>query len=488
MKIPAWLRTERAILASLFTVALALRVGAGIAGQVMTHDGARFTIMARLLDHAQFGAAMDVWPHMPPMYPLWMHAFGRVFGDYGTAGVAVSALFGALAVLPLFALAKAVANERIAAVATLIYAFLPEVAILGGEVMSEPLFLFFFLSWMWLLWSGSREPHWTKFALAGAAAAAAYLTRPEGIYAVLGTVGWCAISVRRHNALKLAGGAALFLLVFLVASWPYLLWIKSTTGKWGFTANPFASGIVDRLEGKSVPIAKEQESREDPMDFKENRDRAKFRWLGPFVSLSRETVKVCFYVFLPLGLLGLWRLRGWGPSYLILMMVGYGLPTIIGMYADQPFGYRYILPSCVFATPFMAVGAMEVLGRLRRWRWVPAVLAIAMLGIMTVKIVKPRRGDRWDLKEAGLWIRSQGEDLRIASMDRRVEHYAHAWYVKITPRYEDLPKDVRFVVLYRRQLKGLDPGYLDRMKEEWVLVHQVGDVLIFAPPTDTGAR
>lgn len=477
--LPARLRSERALLAVVLAAALALRLSAAVAGQVITHDGSRFLKMARLIDRAEWGRALEIQPHMPPMYPLLVRLGSLATGNFAAAAAGVAAVFGALAVLPLFFLAKSVANAKVAAVAGLIYAFLPAVAILHGETMSEGLFLFFFLSWMALLWSAEREPHWTRFALLGAAAGAAFLTRVEGIYCVAGTVGWLALRARK-NAPILAAGAAGALLVFLVVAWPYLLWVRATTGKWKFTVNPFAEGILERVKsGQFQPKAPEPDS-----EFKEERAREKYGVLGgALFMVLRESLKVCFYVFLPLALLGIALARrsgmsGWGTTYLLLMMGGYLAPNVVAQITDQPFGYRYVMPSWVFATPFMAVAVLAIFRWLRRVRWIPAVASAALLVVMTVKIVRPRSGDRLPLKQAGLWIReARGPDRTIAAMDRRVEYYAQGDYVAVPQDPDAL--EAEFVVVYDRQLKHYPPDFESRLSARYREAKRLEQIRIY---------
>ncbi|MBI2899831.1 MAG: glycosyltransferase family 39 protein [Planctomycetes bacterium] len=480
--IPARIRSERAVVAVLLFAALALRVGAGFSGLVIQHDGSRFLKMTRLIDRAEFGRAMEIQPHMPPGYPLMIRLFALLFRDTGTAAVAVAALFGSLALLPLYALAKSIAGERIGAVAALIYAFLPDVFSLHGEVMSEGLFIFLFLSWMWLLWSASREPGWERFVLLGVCGGCAFLVRPEGIYTLLGTVGWLLVTAHR-GWLKHAGGIAAFLVVFLVVASPYLLWVHATTGKWRFTVNPFAEGILDRLSGKTK--APQRPANPDS-ELKEERAQAKYgRVGGACVMVLREGRKVCFHVFLPVGLLGLvlaWRrFDRWGYVFLLLLILGYGLPTIVSMLTDQPFSYRYIMPSCLFATPFMAAGTIAILGWLSRVRWLPLVVSASVLIAMTVKGVKPRRADRLPLKQAGLWIREHhGPDRKIAAMDRRVEYYAEGDYYAVPQDLKDLPAEVEFLVAYDRQWKHYPPGFRLDVERRFREEARFGDVTVYS--------
>ena len=67
--------------------------------------------------------------------------------------------------------------------------------------MTEATFCFFFLWSAWLCWRVCEKPSMEGSLLAGAAAVCAYLTRPEGILAVVFVVAWqvVAIAVRRDH-------------------------------------------------------------------------------------------------------------------------------------------------------------------------------------------------------------------------------------------------------------------------------------------------
>src|SRR5206468_11321546 len=92
-------------------------------------------------------AALNVEPRMPPLYPILIAGLSTVTGNLGLAGVLISILCGTLLVAPVYLLARATCDARVAFLAGFIVAILPDLALTAGDVWTEPLFfLLFFVS------------------------------------------------------------------------------------------------------------------------------------------------------------------------------------------------------------------------------------------------------------------------------------------------------------------------------------------------------
>lgn len=426
--------------------AVAVRAAGAATLQVVAPDGSRYLWMARLFLEGRWGEALAVPPITHPLYPL-LAALGRaVTGSWLLPALAISVLLGGLAVLPLYRLAARAWGDRPAFIAGLLYAVLPSAVELQADVMLEGAFMLFFFTAMDLGWSALERRSWERALLAGAAAAAAWLTRPEGAYLPLLFALSCALRPSRFApaALALAGAAA------LVLAMPYAFYVRRQTGKFGISANAFSTGILDVVAGKAKSsgyAVNEKTARE----YGEYRDILRFGKVGgPIVTLSKAASRNLFYALVPFVLLGFAFLRPpdfrAGPAlYLLAAAGGYFIPPVLAFAAGTPFSHRYILIPCVLLLPVAALGLLKAAEWSRRREALPAFLALAC-GTMAVRDVLPQRRDKIGWKLAGLAIREKlGPDRKILAMSHPITFYAEGEYV-------EFPGDVPFED-FRRAVK-----------------------------------
>src|SRR5262245_35499662 len=149
---------NRRALGMLLLLALALRIAAAVNTKVINHDGARYTMSARAMLAGDLDSALNVEPRMPPLYPILIAQLSFVTGDLGLAGVAISVLCGTLLVIPLYLMARAIWDDRVAFLAGLVVAILPDLVLVSGDVWTEPLFLLCFFSSIACTWfAGERD-------------------------------------------------------------------------------------------------------------------------------------------------------------------------------------------------------------------------------------------------------------------------------------------------------------------------------------------
>src|SRR5206468_579871 len=116
-----------------------------------------------------------------PLYPMLIALIRSVTVTTEQSGMVVSVVLGAAAVVPLFAMVRTVFGRPAAFVTGLLYAFGPALVQVQSDVMTEGTYFFFFFSAMWLTWRMAEEPSLARGVVLGAAAAGAFLTRPEGL-------------------------------------------------------------------------------------------------------------------------------------------------------------------------------------------------------------------------------------------------------------------------------------------------------------------
>ena len=192
-----------------WAVALALVLLAGGAlraahavdhGQFLSADERAYAKLAAAIEHGRYSAAgMDDPLHWPPGTPLLLAA-GRVVGGVQGEYWAQFAVGMALLVA-VFALAAMLAGAWAGVAAAAAAALYPPLAVITGDLVSEPLgalamvVLVLALAWAW------RPPRpASRFALAGAAAGAAILVRADLLVLPVVLAALIALSTRTWRA------------------------------------------------------------------------------------------------------------------------------------------------------------------------------------------------------------------------------------------------------------------------------------------------
>ncbi len=459
--------------------AMVLRAAAAATTFVISHDGSRYLRMARLLGEGRFGEALGVYPQNPPLYPLLIAMGDAVTGSDLFAASFFSVVLGGLAVLPLHAMVRAAWGERVADVTALLYLFLPSVATIHGEVMLEGTFMFFFFSSMSLAWSALERKSWEQALLAGACATLAWLARPEGMY--LPALLILAVLLKPSRFALAAAG--LYLATAFLIAYPYMVFIKTHTGRWALSASPFASDIMGLFTGKTSAtgyVVTDQSAAEFD-EYRHIRDYGRVG--GPAIYLARTLAKNLFYVLVPFLLIGFCFLRPppegrWGPAvYILAAAAGYFLPAVFAFVAGTPFSHRYILPTCVLLLPVAAIGLFKAGGWTRHEKALPVFLVI-LCAAMMFPILKPKRADKTGIKTAGRAILDNlGSDRRILSMPRTPEYYARGeWFglsAGTTP--EQLARQVEedridVIVFSLSERRKFPPGWAEAVEKRYRLL------------------
>ena len=461
----------------LVLAAVAIRAAAALMAVVIFPDGSRYVRMAQQMGQSRFGEALAENTLTHPLYPLLIVLGDAFLHNRILVGALLSAVLGGLAVLPLFFLFRDAWNDRVAGIAGLFYAFLPVLVELHSEVMLEGTFMFFFFSTMALGMSALERRSWEGAILTGVCAAAAWLTRPEGIYLPL--LFGLACTIRRSRFAPVA--FVLFLATAFLVAWPYLSFIRAKTGHWGITANEYSSGVVGLFTGKTA-AAGFQVNEQSAAEYSEYKDIALYGSIGgPVMTLSKSILKILYYGLAPFLLLGFWFVRWpgirWGPAlHLFAGALGYFIPPVLAFVAGTPYSYRYILVPCILVLPVAAIGLPKAAEWSRRREALPVALAVLCLA-MSARLMRFRRADRIGLKQAGLAIREKlGEGRRILGWSRPVETYALGEFVDPVTGLTaaDLDRTVRekkveVLALYLTDLRFCEKGFLEHVDKSYAL-------------------
>ncbi|MBI2901898.1 MAG: glycosyltransferase family 39 protein [Planctomycetes bacterium] len=463
--------SDRRLAALLVLTALLARIVAWLGTPIFGTDSAQMMRMADGFFEGRWRAALEVGYH--PLFPFLMSLLKPLAGTE-RAGFAISIALGSAAAAPLFLAARAAFGRPAAFLGTLLYAVHPSVVELHADVMTEGTFMFFLFTAVWLGTEAVEEPRWDRALLAGLAAGAAYLARPEGLLAVAGIPCWLLVSAWRGRRAARAGTAALALATALVVMSPYLLWARSVKGRWTLSAK----GSVQAVEGA--------EERKPEATEKGGEVRVRNPWAELWKHLLRVT-QIFLLPLLAVGFLGL-RKR-WSLLVYLSFPIVYWAAIVWATTRNPYTSYRYLLPGMMLLLPVAAAGVERLLRAIRRPAWWPAAAA-ALAVVLAARDMRTVRADERPMRAAAAWIREQGRPAPldrskagptgpaiVASTTDKVSYLAGSPYRPMPATWEEFMRtrgESDYVVYTDKELEQRKPPYLGRIREH------LGDPVRFA--------
>src|SRR3990172_12028980 len=126
----------------------------------------------------------DVETVLPPLYSLSDAVFAFLTGNFETAGILVSAIAGALLIIPVFYLAKAIYNEKAAWVSSVLVFLSPVLIHWSGVILTDSLFITLFISGIALGLCALERRSKLFILLSGIFVWLSYMTRVIGLVAL----------------------------------------------------------------------------------------------------------------------------------------------------------------------------------------------------------------------------------------------------------------------------------------------------------------
>lgn len=215
------------------------------------HDGVWY---ARMAENIMAGRGVSVNPGEPytghpPFYPIMVGLANFIFRDVEFSGHLISLLAFSLTVVPLFLIARAVYPPRTAHWVSLLYVTNGFLLIHSNLVMAETLFisLAMFLLYGTLRIIEEDQRLTLHGALLGVLAAAAYLTRPEGLlFYAAGILSILLLSLKPPRSR--AKVVLVSLIAFLVLISPYARFVYQNTKKPQMTSEVTRLFILRQLD------------------------------------------------------------------------------------------------------------------------------------------------------------------------------------------------------------------------------------------------
>ncbi len=391
--------SSRRPLAVILLLALALRLWVAAHVSVIAGDGITRIGIARAFQEGGLAAGMaaantnTVAYH--PFNPLVIRCLAPlVGGDLERAGFADSILFGVLAVLGMYLLAREAFGEREGLLAALVWALLPNAVHFSSDVLTEGQFMAF---WILAAWAGLRalRTRSGRWALgAGALAGLAYETRVEGVGILLALGAALAVLAWRdgRSGWRRRGWQALALVTgFLLLAAPYLLALRQLKGEWMLSGGKSLANLITIKS--SVWTSPQQVHAPEPVPAAPPEPLRKGTELKGDLFGGVTTVTPWVLI---LAVLGLWSRRPWRSPGRFLVGLGI-LHAVALLQLFRTAGYishRHFLPLAALAVVWAAATPLL---ELRRWLF---GLLCAVLALQTCWPL-PLRGDKRYRREFG---------------------------------------------------------------------------------------
>jgi hypothetical protein len=406
---------------SLLLLAAALRALVCIRTAVPGRDGATYLWMAERAAAGDFGALFQTVFH--PLYPALVGALLKTAPglDPVVAGQVVACGLGAIAVVPLWAVARALFGERAAFWCGFAYATGAWFARTPAECMSEGPFYLGVAIWAHALLGG-------RVLLAGAASAFAYLARPEGMaLAAIGSAWLLARGERRNAALALA--AALLLGALLPLGY-------AAFGD-GWTLTPKAAFNYEvGVGGSPAPV---------------------LRYLREAAGLPTAALEDLGWLWFPLMVAGAWRFRPrhWRDGAVPLLLPFLAQCAVVPLLQSHQ---RFLSGFGALLCAFGGALVPQLLDAARRRHRAGPLLVVLALVASEARIAGARNQDRAIERELGRTLRAHLRPGEVVVSDMpRLDYFAGQ---KPPPPRPILPEDLlaraadpacRYVVLVERQ-------------------------------------
>ena len=419
-----------------------------------------------------------------PFYPALIALSHFLIPNYEIAGILVSVIFGALLILPVFYLGKAIFNERVGILAALIASVHPFLYTPSGSVLSESTFHILLATSVLFSWYAFHGGRFKDIFLFGLLASLSYLTRPEGIGFLFVFGGWVFLvnpPGERRRWTKKTGMVLLAFVSFLVFSFPYFLQLKKDTGRWQISNKISIS--MGSLSAEESPDAVEKIRATKKMTFSSffKSPFAVVKKMGIGFLQSLYYFQVVFNPMLTVLLvLGFLLSRGRTLSLKgNLYVVSYVVYFFCFIHPFFRVNRRYTSHVISICLPWAAFGFIEVVRWLRPKfenhplkKKFPGVFLLILLIVLFVqgRVTHPRE-HRLTQREAGYWMKEHlPKGGKLMSPMPQESFYAELPWVRMPEATVDevlekaRSEKIQYLVVDGDMEKEL-PGFMERAKK-----------------------
>ena len=470
---------DRRFLFALLLVAFLIRIPLLVYPEVIHNDGTAYIGHAKQILSGDWSVGKT-----HPCYPGLIALFHFFTPNDEIAGILVSVIFGALLVLPVFYLGKAIFNEKVGMLSALFATVHPFLYIPSGSVLTESTFHFLLATSVLFGWKAFDKGRFKDILLFSLFTCFSYLTRPEGIGFLLIFGVWMLLINPAKERRPWAKRAVIILLTissFLVLSFPYFIQLRKETGRWQISKKVSVS-IGSSSEEAELPVERIRVKKEISFSslLKSPMSVVKKMGIGFLQSLYKfqQVYTPLLSLLLILGLI-----LSKGKSFSIkgnLYLISYFVYFFAFIHAFFWVDRRYTSHVVSIALPWAAVGFVEITSWARRRfqeekfrRKFPATFLIIILIVLFAqgRVIHPRE-HRFIQKEVGLWMKDHlAKEGKLMSSLPQEAFYAERTWVRI-PRgsYEEIlvaarSKGVRYLIV-DETIQEDSPNFFGKIKKE----------------------
>jgi len=236
-----------------------------------------------------------------PFYPLVVALFLKISNNIELVGRLVSIVSGTLVMIPMYLYSRHYFGTRTAKITTVLFGLFPALAFLNTRAQTESLYILIITSAIFIGWVVLKRKSISLAFANGVLFGFAYLTKPEGMGFLLvfcGILGlvfiYDVIKKQKWHHWIVIG--LLTVTGFLVASSPYLLFLKKHTGEWTISAKGKAN---QQFEALATGLAKDVKIKDPFRSLSDDNKHVKIDQIyhiGSFLKAERQsgspTVKV----------------------------------------------------------------------------------------------------------------------------------------------------------------------------------------------------
>lgn len=450
------------IVVALFGGALVVRWVAILQNPVLANDAVFYIKLARLYSSGDYVAAFKLYPYS--LFPLLIASFHEIWGDWVLAGQWVSALCGALTVIPIYLLARRIFDEKIALWAAIFYALCPNLVRYSAEVLRDMPFILFYIMALWGGHKGIRSGSWVHIALASVFVYLSSLFRAEGLLLLIAlSIYGIWYGVRESISLKRTALALTILFLFFpVLVSPLGIYFSQKVGRLNLAQlQAVKAHLVISVNNVTIKnIEKEVES-ENLFIYGRNffQLARQHRFVLYISHIAYKLVKVFTVPLFILFLFGLIKRKeaGYRADEFLLVAI-YGVFVVAFLFYLNNTNYlstRHPFPMVVPSLIWCGVGFEELKERLvlsikgrdfplRRQALrclIPLLLLLICVPLLSMAWA-PQRKNKLELKEIGLWLKNNGHAHSIIIGQHefsRLAFYADGKFIQLPKgSYEDI--------------------------------------------------
>ncbi len=247
------IKKEHILLTSIIIIGIAARIiKFDDPGMVM--DTVAFSRLGKnLIESGRyvFGENYNMGVFFPPGYPGLIGIVNLFINDLFFSAKLVSFIASCITILFSYLIGKELYNKEAGLFAALVYALYPVILIISIDAYADALFFCFLLISLYIFIVSLEKDPLYIYLLFGISVAAAFLTRPEGlfIFALPGLQLFGVFSDRISFNKKYILKFTLSLIVFVMLISPYMLFLKNYTGKFTLSGKSNVSLILGELSG-----------------------------------------------------------------------------------------------------------------------------------------------------------------------------------------------------------------------------------------------